>query len=648
MPVIVAAIIRSAIQMAITIGVIELANRYVLPLVNSAIAKVIELFGVSEEDATTFVGNSFINYAEQIGIGVLLLRTKLPTTVAERLGFTSKGFKVRKLSSVAESKLPKPAIQNIAIPVATVAEVETIAQTVSKSRGISFSKVNEITSFIMKIVGFPFVIIYTIAQVIDFGNWNAGAYQKSLQKVIAAVTFGMLVPDPKVASSKVLSSDVWDRLYNALKEINIVGFNDPYKLQSVMFSRQNTIDIVDKVAAQMLADGQTASLKQVIAAVLAFGVTGQTSTTSGGAVTVPPASSAPAIKVFTGTVSQSALAAAVQFTPRQDDMIENMYELQVAAKNNEAPFLASLPGRIIREIKIVSSITTKEGFVVRGTTQQIVSGYNTNGTPKYKTVTNKFAVADIYLLSEKGTRTKISRIMYGPVDSGRFKPTIEEVATMEATLRNDLKNSTLAVQNSILNPSATPDAVNSLGGNVTESSPVSAPVIKIDILPRDYFVPYDAFYDHVYYLQGDILIESPGFQSVVDRKVDTWIENQGQWVAEGIKRLKAIGYPVDSYRHKIYHNEVNGKIAAIQRTGSFEEFFGANVTISTAPAGTTLPSAALTATNLSQYYTAVGESLPSVSIRALMYEAMGLGKANLYTGTAEQNAKLLAYLQGRV
>lgn len=55
--------------------------------------------------------------------------------------------------------------------------------------------------------------------------------------------------------------------------------------------------------------------------------------------------------------------------------------------------------------------------------------------------------------------------------------------------------------------------------------------------------------------------------------------------------------------------------------------------------------AAKAATNLSEFYTAIGSSLPSIQQRANLYQSWGLGQASLYTGTAEQNTKMLAYLK---
>jgi hypothetical protein len=50
-------------------------------------------------------------------------------------------------------------------------------------------------------------------------------------------------------------------------------------------------------------------------------------------------------------------------------------------------------------------------------------------------------------------------------------------------------------------------------------------------------------------------------------------------------------------------------------------------------------------TTLYDYYTSLGQSLPSISTRAQLYQQAGLGSATSYAGTAAQNTSLLNYLQ---
>ena len=53
------------------------------------------------------------------------------------------------------------------------------------------------------------------------------------------------------------------------------------------------------------------------------------------------------------------------------------------------------------------------------------------------------------------------------------------------------------------------------------------------------------------------------------------------------------------------------------------------------------------ATTLYEFYNAIGQPLPSMQTRAAFYQMLGLGQSSYYVGTAEQNTKLLAKLQGK-
>ncbi len=92
--------------MAVTLGLITLAEKTILPLINTGIQKVMQAFGVSEETAKDVMANEILQFAEQVGIGALTLRAKIPTKIAELLGFTSKGWSIRKVSSTQTAKLP--------------------------------------------------------------------------------------------------------------------------------------------------------------------------------------------------------------------------------------------------------------------------------------------------------------------------------------------------------------------------------------------------------------------------------------------------------------------------------------------------------------------------------------------------------------
>lgn len=648
MPVIIAIAIRYVIMAAIQLGLWAVLEKYAIPLLNNAIINTMEFFGVNEETAKDIMANRLIKGAEEIGVFAATLRTKLPIKVAEMLGFTSKGFAIRKLEATLATKIEQTALKSGVNALVTDGEVKAMAKVIAKARGISLDWVLKVGALISLAIGVPTGFFYAFAQYVDYANWQ-GPYQKYFQKVLSY--FG-INPDTVIPRAKTISAETWKRVYATIEELHPIGISFPFSGKDTPWSRQNFADLVDEVAANLVKAGGQASYKNVIGAVLPLvQLSGAPATPSEEGTLGTTTSSqtyTPTIKVVTGTIAQSTLAAALPFVPRQDDMIENMGELVQAVRNNEAPFLASLGGRIIREIKIVSSITTKDGYVHRGTANQIEVGKNADGTPKYKTVVNKFAVGDIYLLSEKGSRTKITRIVYGPVDSVRFKPDENQIQDLQAQIKSELTSSASAVQQSILNPSTTPSATAANGGTLPTTSTSTPPVTKIDIVPRDYFVDYDAFYTRVYYISGNTIVMSPDFTSILNQDTKGQIGNYGDQTREAIRQLTAIGYPVDSYRHKMFANEIDGKIAPKIETATFEEFFGTTVSLSKASNAPALSASALNATTLFDFYAAKGEALPSIAIRKLLYESAGLGKANLYTGTAEQNTKLLTYLQGKI
>ena len=399
MPVVVAFFVRQLIVIGVQLGIFAAIDKFVTPLLNKASADIVTTFGVDEKDAQDILANEVITTAESLGLTVALSKARLPLAIAEKLGFTSKGFSKRPLTASTKQKTQGKTTTSVKSPGISTAEVQTVATEIAQSRGISFAKVNEVVTFILKIASFPFVVIFTLAQVIDFGNWNSGAYQTTWQKIIAVVTFGALVPDPQIPKSQILSTEVWNKVYNTYQEQGAVGINDPYKNQTLLFSRGHLIDLVDQIASALLLETGQAGAKAVFAAATAL----VTFKKPEGVVGITPVAQNPAFiaspRVFTGLISQGVLGAPLAFTARPDDLIESVGELNAAAQNNLAPFLVSLPGRVIHEIKVVPSITTKDGFTQRGTAKQIISGYYKTGTPKYRTVVNKFAVMNLYILA---------------------------------------------------------------------------------------------------------------------------------------------------------------------------------------------------------------------------------------------------------
>lgn len=555
MPIAVAALIRVLIQATVQTGIFLALDAILAPLIDKAKAAVKSTFNLNDDDATDVIANHVIDAFAMIGIIGVGIKTKLPTIVAEKLGFTSKGYVKRTLSPKVPVAATAAKVTEVTTAAATKVLTQVEAQTVVDAAIKSKIGFKEGYDMLIKHVGLLFLGFMVVGNWLDFGNWQNGAYQKSMQKFISWITFGKLVPDADYRKSLTISDAIFSKIFNTLKIGGAQGIQDPYKGVDVPFTRENLLDLTDKVGASLLLTDGTASAKKVLTAVLPMIIfdtsvdldkiladAEATTPTTANTVSV-----APITKVFTGIVSQGVVGQGLVFTPRPDDLIESAEELRQAAANNLAPFLSTLLGKIVYEVKVVSSIITKEGFRQNGTSQRIVSGTNSDGTPKYKTVTNKFATLVVYALTDKGSRAKLTTIVLGPTNSAKLTVAQTDLRTLETEL-----------------PSlVTTNSINDIKG-IETASPVTVTTPP-----------------------------SAGGTSV----------------------------PVPN-------TVASGQPAPVSNT----------TTPSTAVLGAG-------ATTLAEWYQAQGQTLPSVAERSVIYGAFALGPASYYTGTAEQNTRLLNSLK---
>src|SRR3990172_702963 len=638
MPVIVALLVRSIIQMAITLGVISFAQKYLLPLIDFALVEVMTKFGVDEEKAKDIVSNELLKYAESIGIGVILLRAKLPTVIAEKLGFTSKGFGARNIVGVKT-------ITTAAETGGASAVAEKIATVTAKTAGLSFDKIASVIKLGATIVGVPTGVLYMTAQFIDYGSWSGSAYQNTFQKIFS---FFGLDPDKDARSPRTISKEIFDKIYTALKNEGAVGINDPYKNQTVLFNRDRLLDLADKLSSHILLEAGKVTTAQLLGAILplvtikkADGATiiGGNATASTTKAPIVP------VKVFTGIVSQGTLGAAMDFTPRENDLIESVDELKDSAQNNLAPFIQALPGKIIYEIKIVSSVTTRDGFRRTGEAQKVLSKYTAAGVPLYRTIINKFAVLNIFIMTDKLSKSKISSIVLGPTDAVKLQPKTNELKNIEASIKQDLFTSNVADITGIQTAQPITITAPPVQPEATIIAPAPVAIIKPTIKQRDYFVEFDSFFTKVFYIDNGQLIASPDFASILDNQEKLTYGNYGGQTGEAIRRLKEKGYPVDSYPHKKFHHEINARYVDEVSTKTFEKFFDVSAMPTPTTPITKPASSTCLLSTLYDWYTAQRQSLPSIGQRATLYEQLGLCLTAYYVGTAEQNAKLLQSLK---
>ncbi len=663
MPVIVAAAARYIIIFTIQWVATVLIEKYVLGIINKAIKAIMVTFGVDEETAKDIMANEVIQTAEFVVAGALVMKSKMPIKIAELLGFTTKGFSLRKLTTAVQSKVSNTtSLVQKSAPVSP-SSLKEVVELVSLQRGTSTNVISKAFSGLSKWADKAFLYSLAFANIIDFGNWNSGAYQKLAQKVIAVASFGLITPDTPTPKSSVLSDDTWNRVFNTYKEQGAKGINDPKKAMTVLFTRQNMIDLVDNIASMLAIDGVQTSFKNVIEAVTPFIIIPQNaeilsnSSTSGSITSNTSITQAEstAVKVFTGILSSGTIGDGLSFTPRQDDLIENMAELQQAINNNVAPFITSLIGRITYEVKVTSSVIVK-GVRRYGTTQIIQTGNTKTGKAVMKTVRNKFAVVDLFLAKEDGGRTKIGSVILGPTNAINFQPGENDLANLSQVVSKNILTSntdeisTIATNTptSIVTPSNSNVTGGVSAGTVGQTPAVSAvpaelPPVNIDIGGRSVLVNGNIFNEIVGKIkEGSMTIEQGA-------KVLT-TSNAGLYAnIFGAQAALAYSAGIDVPYKRDYNYGSIPTFVEPQRESNNTQNSVSSTSSSTASQNTqsSLPQGALQATTLSTFYNALGQSLPSIESRGQTYQSLGLGQAAFYTGTAEQNTRLLQALKNR-
>lgn len=637
MPIIIALFLRKIVMASITGAGITILQSSVDGGFKSLVYEIRDKEGVTEQDAWDIVRNITSDFLLNTAGSLVALQTKLPVKTAELLGLTSKG--------VAKKVLKGKAAQ--------------VATKLASSGGASIVK-SALPSWI-KIAGIPASAIWLISAVANIVE--PGIYKpeqtNSVYKALG-IPFQYPVqsasdkPGPFSSDSSVTFADY----YKSLEANGVKGINNTFALQTQLFTKQNLSDLTNAVYGKAVTEGKALSVKQLIEAVAPYliGGNGNNGNISNIKITSPSNNSnnnysavAPAnakqntgsttqqIKVFTGVVSQGALGQGLSFQERQDDLIENIDELKQASSNNLAPFLVSLPSRVRYEIKVVSSITTKDGFTQKGTAQQVKVGTYQNGNPKYKTVVNKFAVMDLFILTDRGTRTKLTTIVLGPTNAITFSPGINDLNSLAQELpklvttqnTNDVSN-IITNNDNVVSETPTPTAP--VYGNVEDE--------KNDTGFRFYAqsVNGEVYYEILPWLGNIPYGYTPiTKQEYLDKELLLSSQNPTRWKAyfeDARKRNPTVftsgisGYIIkDGVPYYMGNGSLNDTVNSVTSASSVSVKTGAN------------------ALTLSEWYQSKGQALPSVSTRSVEYERLGLGSKNYYTGTSEQNTKLLNALK---
>lgn len=603
MPAALAVLARQLLIMIVQTGAFLAAEKGLMWIVEKIRAHHAEVNGLDPDDVDNATANTIIDIALLAGITMISLRTKLPVKIAERLGFTSKGYVKRTLSKAGQAKLAAKGATTVATKATTAATVEEIATVVSKNRGSLFSSVSKIANVVVAVIGVPVGVGLLVVNTIDFAAWPSSSYQNAFQKFFS---FFGLNPDKEAVSSKVLSDDMWNKVYNTYKQLGATGINNPFTNQSQAFSKDTLVFLVDKIAANIIAEKGKVTLKEIIGATQGFLVMGapvtdekinsvfktstSTNATSGSSVSIPTIT-----KVFTGIVSQGVVGQGLVFTARPDDMIESADELRQAAANNLAPYLNTLLGKIVYEVKVVSSIITKEGFKQTGTTQRIQYGTYSNGQPKYKSVTNKFATLVVYALTDKGSRAKLTTIVLGPTDSAKLTVGQNDLRTLETELPALVTTTDINEINVIKTDTPTV---------VEQKNEIKEVTMEVKTIEYDKKKPVVISPENLNYYVG------------LGYKIED-IDGRG---------FNIRGYPPITTTVNV---PVPVTVPVVTNNAQNQQTIGSS------------------ASTLYEWYQAQGQSLPSVSARSVIYEGLGLGSRSYYTGTSEQNTKLLSALKAQ-
>lgn len=388
-----------------------------------------------------------------------------------------------------------------------------------------------------------------------------------------------------------------------------------------------------------------------------------TTNTSKGGTATPTTT----LKVFTGVVSQGKLGADVSFISRQDDLIVNSEELRQAALNNLAPWLTALPGRIAYEVKIVPSIITKDGFRQYGQAQTVTTGYYKDGRPKTKTVVNRFATMKLYFIKSGGERQKLDDIVLGPTDAVSFRPTNEEIAQLENNLKQDIVLTDINQVTGIVAAGTEQAGSGTVGiavsGGVAGQLQQAAPMVSVP-------AAFGSETEILRVFNSNIPGTEPG--STDYNKALIWNAlvtaakeyepsakpeiNRNNWMNILYLALGGNAVQQDLYRNsplvvstldklmRGYTREATAEESAAG-AASTPQTAGPTATNALAPSPMGTGDPACRAGTLSEFYAVLGQSLPSVQQRSTEYSKLGLGPAAWYTGTAEQNNKLLRELK---
>ncbi len=654
---------------------------------DGTVIKVVEYIrddqGLTLDEAKDIVVNILVDLSINASVIGVVLKTKIALKTADYLGFSTKGFVRRTLSTKATTAAAR------------------IAGPWEKFK--AYSLVSKILAVGAVLTGFSWIAM-GFANVIEPGIYQPVQANNLWQSIIGVRPFpekGFQLQPGNFDAAR------FNEFAASLEAAGIRGISNPVAQQSQLYSRDGLADVIEYVYGQAVLKGTVPSDYRATAKLVtpyligitstpAFGTTSSTTSSSGGTTSVPQVAPVQ-IKVYTGPIAQGALGMPQEFIARPDDMINSADELKAAAKNNLAAFVQALPGRFQYEIGIVNSVKSKTGFTQKGEAVKVISGYYTNGKPRYKTIYHKFAVLKLIVTDENGRVVKLGTVNLGPVNVVDYQPTRVDLGSVQEALSTELFTTDINDITSIIapngvnvsatlptNPNPPQQTTGSVAGTSTSGQGTGgAQFIASNVtfkIPAggEIFIPLrpQGIAPQVWARSGNVVRFLP-LQSLVPLFADgganafkdsngntVRVENIGQIWDEGIRRFEAV--TGKKYYDLPQQNMADVEAAFGRGTNStlpqqLQSFEGPNALndflaflkallpggdINITATGLVLNDAARKATTLYGFYQALGKELPPIAERAITYEELGLGPRSTYSFTAEQNNRLLAALKG--
>lgn len=128
---------------------------------------------------------------------------------------------------------------------------------------------------------------------------------------------------------------------------------------------------------------------------------------------------------------------ALVYKARDNLIIESRADLEQSIINNLSVFFDVLGAQLVYDIKLVFSITAQDGTIQKAQAQQVEVKNPATGKKTLKTISNRFAVMDVWLSLGRFSKRKLTRLLLGSVNIFAYNPTLNALGIENARV-NDL------------------------------------------------------------------------------------------------------------------------------------------------------------------------------------------------------------------